>query len=90
MRWKLYSSLERCCIDLSQFVGSGYIVLWYRAIGGKIGADVCLFPQVGALRGVRAQVTSPHLPHCCCASPFPTRSPSSVSPLALSPHRAQT
>ena len=45
MRWKIYSSLERSCIDLSRFVGSGYIVLWYRAIGGKIGADVCLFPQ---------------------------------------------
>lgn len=88
MRWKIYSLLERCCIDLSRFVGSGYIVLWYRAIGGKIGVDVCLFPQVsavwrqGANDATLSSFASPPTP-----SSYDPRLPQSRS---LHPHRART
>jgi hypothetical protein len=42
-RWKLYTTVN--FIDLAQISGSGYIVLWYRALGCTIGQNACLWPQ---------------------------------------------
>jgi acyl-CoA synthetase (AMP-forming)/AMP-acid ligase II/acetyltransferase-like isoleucine patch superfamily enzyme len=42
-RWKLYTTVS--FIDLGEICGSAYMVLWYRALGCKMGPNVCLWPQ---------------------------------------------
>merc|ERR1712070_312914 len=42
-RWKLYTTVS--FIDLGEICGSAYMVLWYRALGCKMGRNVCLWPQ---------------------------------------------
>jgi len=58
MRWKVYGTLERLCVDLSLLGGSAYMVLWYRALGSDIGANVCLFPQGSDLLLVEPELIS--------------------------------